>query len=238
MPNVGGRLDPDKRIDREVTQKGKKAVLASSAKPQTKKGNPATQATVAKTSATVANQSHNSATQATGSGSGSGTMAQGSNPMLLGTEERGLAAMEVAEVELPAEMRATTPPPFEMEEAVTPRKGGKRMAKDDLWQPTTQEIQDYMEGNKLCVSCWKIGHFMDVCPVNPVESYSPSEVLKNPNFQPYLKKWSQSRKKRGKKWQLPELADLEVVVIPLYCFVCKKEGHLSISVDCPSKIDA
>jgi len=239
LPNVGGRLDPDKRIDRGVTQKGNKAVLASSAKPETKKGNPATQATVAKISATVVNQSHNSATQATGSSSGSGTKAQGSNPTLLGTEEqRGLAAMDVAEVELPAEMRATTPPPFEMEEAVTPKKGGKRMAKDDLWQPTTQELHNYIEGNNICIVCWKIGHYMDACPVDPCEDFYPSEILKNPNFQPYLKKWCQNRKKRGKKWQLAVAEEEEVVLIPPYCFDCKKEGHLSGSEECPSKIDA
>ena len=235
LPNAGERLDPDKRIDRGVTQKGKKAVLASSAKPQTKKGIPATQATVAKISATVVNQSHNSATQATGSGSGSGTKAQGSNPMLLGTEEqRGLVAMDVAEVELPTEMRVTTPPPFEVEEAVTPKKGGKRMAKDDLWQPSVEELKDYLEGNDLCVGCWKIGHLIFRCPTNQCEYYNPTDVLKNLNFQPFLKKWSQSRKKKGKKWQL---ADVEAVVIPPYCFECKEVGHMSGSEECLSKID-
>jgi hypothetical protein len=151
--------------------------------------------------------------------------------MLQGTEDRGLAAMEVAEVELPAEMRATTPPPFEMEEAVTPRKDKKRMAKEDLWKPSSEEINDYLEVNKLCVECWKTGHTVFKCPTNTVEYYNPPDVLKHPNFQPYLKRWSQGRKKKGKKWQL---ADVEAVVIPPYCFECKEVGHMSGSTECPS----
>ena len=146
--------------------------------------------------------------------------------------------MDVAEVELPAEMRATTPPPFEMEEAVTPKKGGKRMAKDDLWKPSSQEINDYIVGNNLCVECWKTGHLVYNCPVDASEYYSPPDVLKHPNFQPFLKQWSQSRKKRGKKWQLTDAEEEEVVLIPPYCFDCKIEGHLSGSEECPNKIDA
>ena len=112
------------------------------------------------------------------------------------------------------------------------------MAKEGLWTPSIQEIRDYLDVNDICVGCWKEGHYVNRCPTNPSHEYVIMDVFKHPKFQPYLKRWSQSRKKKGKKWQLIDAEEEEVVLIPPYCFDCKREGHLSGSEECPSKIDA
>ena len=244
--NVGGRPNPDKKIGKRVAQtgekKGKNVLPTSSAKPQpstSKKGNPATPATkatpasVTKPPAAVAQPSHS----ATASGSGSGPESRDPKvaPTPLGTEEDSSAEMDVSEEQQQPILRVTTPPPTNVADPDTPKKGKKRMAKEDLWQPTGEEIRDYIAGAKLCVKCWSVGHLCANCPEGPVDSFYPKAVLAHPEFQPFLERWREGRKKKGKTWQLEDHKVKTYIVVPPYCFVCKKSGHTSDEAECPGK---
>src|SRR6185436_12979801 len=107
--------------------------------PKPQKGTFATSASVATTSAPVAQPSHKSAT------------------MPQGTEENNQGSFAALETEgiLPTELRAVTPPPFVVADPNTPRKGSKRMAKEELRRPTNQQIRRYVETYQLCVVCWE-----------------------------------------------------------------------------------
>src|SRR5437764_2753747 len=95
-------------------------------------------------------------------------------------------------------LRMTTPPPTNVADPDTPKKGKKRMAKEDLWQPTGEEIRDFIAGAKLCVKCWSVGHLCANCPEGPVSTFYPKAVLAHPEFQPFLERWREGRKKKGK----------------------------------------
>ncbi|CAG8654089.1 5734_t:CDS:1, partial [Paraglomus brasilianum] len=196
------------------------------------KGNRATPTTFGP--ATVAQQF--SATTATGSGSGPEAHASKATPTLLreGTHQFQRADMEEVENELPPELRATTPPPFIVVDPDTPRKGDKRMAKEDSWNPSAEEVDKYIQSFNLCALCWEEGHHWEICP-NDMSDFSLAKVMKHPEFQPYLYRWQRNRKKRGRTWLLEEHTTEATVVIPPYCITCKVPGHMSNDVECPGK---
>ncbi|CAG8666185.1 11726_t:CDS:1, partial [Paraglomus brasilianum] len=145
---------------------------------------------------------------------------------------------ENMQIELPSALRASTPPSFRMNtpppttgvDPDTPKKGSKRMAKDqsrldpnEIWNPSREEISQHVLGINLCVSCWQNGHKAKRCPdrKEAFGGYYTETVLKHPNFQPHLEEWIQFRKRTGKPWRLENHTVEALVVIPPYCFKCK-----------------
>ncbi|CAG8597131.1 7314_t:CDS:2 [Paraglomus brasilianum] len=205
-------------------------ILGWAAAPTPPKGNQATPATVGL--AAVAQQF--SATTASGSGSSLEARALEATPTLLreGTNQFQRADMEG--VELPAVLRATTPPPFTVEGPVTPKKGKKRMAKEDCWKPSKEEVEKYILDLNLCALCWREGHNGETCPFFGGQ-FDMGRVMSHPKFQPYLRRWQQNRKKRGSNWILEDQATEAIVAIPPFCTACKAPGHMSDDVECPGK---
>ena len=137
-------------------------------------------------------------------------------------------------VELPAVLRATTPPPFIVEDPVTPKKGKKCMAKEDCWKPSAEEVDKYIQSFGLCALCWEAGHNWETCP-DVMDVFVLEKVMKHPKFQPYLNSWQKNRKKKGRKWLLEDQATEAFVAIPPFCIKCKAPGHKSDDVECPGE---
>ena len=130
----------------------------------------------------------------------------------------------------------TTPPPFNVEDPETPKKGKKCMAKEaDAWTPTSLEVNQYIHRRGICPACFKTGHMHTNCPTKG--SFSKilyDKVLRHPHFQPYLKEWREKRRKEGIAWRAEELQciDAEEMVVLIYCAHCKSREHNAW--DCPN----
>jgi hypothetical protein len=205
-PKVGASATPRQTISKEgQTQKSKekgpevfKATPENLKVPARRIAVPATlavQATVASTSASGATTELSTATgrlqPATGSNIG--------RPALQPAESQTAQRQPI--------FRSVTPPSLmEIEEQTTPKKGNKRMAKDEgSWYPSVEEIRHYMDTNKICERCEDAGHTYAECPnFDPLEYFDLEIAVRSPWFTPYLERWQKGRKRRGAQWKLAE----------------------------------
>src|SRR5438132_7900638 len=101
--------------------------------------------------------------------------------------------------------RPSTPPtPMSiLQDPDTPRRGNKRLSKDDGWIPTAEDLRRYTNTNTFCRRCVQ-RHLTSRC-TNAVKELGFNEFMGHPLFNSQLKQWVMGRKKRGQTWRLPSL---------------------------------
>src|SRR5437879_6009374 len=61
------------------------------------------------------------------------------------------------------QQRIHTPPPLTQADPDTPKKGNKRTAKPERWEPLYEEVQGYIVLHRLCRKCFRQGHKASKC---------------------------------------------------------------------------
>jgi hypothetical protein len=122
-----------------------------------------------------------------------------------------------------------TPSPMQQDDPDTPRKGDKRMAKEDLWMPNTGEVQQRLEQLNLCFKCWIRGHTGTKCRKGP-RNFTLKKFMNTAHFQEMLVEW---RRERRLKAMTDSLASQQVDVDnPVKCNHC---GQSHIGINCPNR---
>jgi hypothetical protein len=242
-PKAGGCPDPEKKDRQEKTKKGKntKTVLGGSAgapvPPETKKDVAVAEVAVAEVVAdTMAKAEVEAETVAAVAYTAATTseVAESGDSLATGPElqtDKEVEEMQVLRMEL-----VTPPPPDNIEDPDTPRKGNKRMSKTtEVWTPTGLQVIEYIGANGICVRCWTQKHSYLECPNGKPVSVRGGVILQHPKFQPFLQVWIEKRRKKGKATELQLETELstERLTIQPYCTECWKKGH--VASNCPLK---
>src|SRR5438128_4268406 len=118
--------------------------------------------------------------------------------------------------------RPSTPPtPMSiLQDPDTPRRGNKRLSKDDGWMPTAEDLRRYTNTNTFCRRC--VGRHLTSRCTKAVKELEFGEFMSHSDFHEQLKQWVVGRKKRGQTWRLPNIQ---------HCVYCKTFDH--DEEDCP-----
>jgi hypothetical protein len=143
-----------------------------------------------------------------------------------------------------------TPPPLSRPDPDTPKKGNKRMSKDDdAWTPTAAEVRKYCEENSICniccqkhnsIECFKLGR-------TPIAYHTLALTKK---FRPRMEEWALARRKKGGSWRFYDVTAAGPYN-PQICSRCHRVGHINtncntifkcnhcsqnhLGIDCPDK---
>jgi hypothetical protein len=145
----------------------------------------------------------------------------------------------------------TTPPPSTLPDPDTPKKGNKRMSKDeDAFTPTIEQLRGYVIGNNICLKCCEIGHSERACPDKKSRPISLHILASTEKFRPHMEAWAHARRKRGDSWRFYDVRT-SGPYNPVICSRCHHEGHGKeeckanlkcnhcdgdhLGVDCPEK---
>ena len=127
-----------------------------------------------------------------------------------------------------------TPPPQTRPDPDTPRKGPKRMSKDDqVWTPTKTQLSTYVEQFQVCLRCCKTGHTAKNCANKNLRILTLNSLPTAELFRDHLLTMANFRRKRGESWRFYD-SRTAGPYNPSICARCHSEGH--ISTECTSKI--
>jgi hypothetical protein len=147
------------------------------------------------------------------------------------------------------QQRTATPPPLIQSDPDTPKKGNKRMSKDEEpWTPTVAEVKEYCSTNDICGKCCKSGHRAESCQKGGRTSWNTlSSTIK---FRPHLEQWASLRRKRGGSWRFYDVT-ANGPYNPPVCNRCHQLGHTNtncktilkcnhcsqdhLGIDCPQR---